>query len=601
MCGIFATLGTMLEPGQIDRVVTSLRHRGPDGWGHWHCATADVSMVHTRLSIVGLSNGAQPISNEDGSIVAIVNGEFYGWQETRRTLETKGHVFQTETDSEIVVHLYEEHGIDCVHHLRGEFAFVVWDSKEQRMVAGRDRFGVKPLVWTQTGSKVSFASEAKALFAAGVLRPRWDMTSLAHAFTHQYMPTTRTLFDGVRSVRPGSVVIATNDGVRVVDYFSPGFDPQAKGATAANVLDALTEAVKLRAQADVPVATYLSGGLDSTACTAILSQHVPDVHAFAVSFDDAEYDELPFATQAANAIGVDLTAVSLSGPCLLDATFDAAYYAEGLAINAHLPAKFLLSRAVRNAGFKVVLTGEGADELFGGYPHFQQDQGADIAGLDPTLRGIMVSDGNDDSCFHWENAFGFVPAFVRAKRRNGEIAQSLLNNIALPESELVAEMREDIGRDLRDLPPADRSAYMWSRWTLAGYILKTLGDGTEMANSVEGRPAFLDRAVHDIAVHQTLEQKIQGTNEKALLKAALKDVVPSSILSRRKQPFVGPPVAATKSGLEMILEACKTMPFVDTNKIEAVWRSYPAQELESAFFTLLSAAAIHTRFSMETP
>ena len=601
MCGIFATLGKMLNERETELVADSLNHRGPDGWGQWHDPSADVSLIHTRLSIVGLANGAQPISNEDNTVVAVVNGEFYGWRRIRKRLESKGHVFRTDTDSEILVHLYEEYGIDCVHHLRGEFAFVVWDANERTMVAARDRFGVKPLVWSRRGERVAFASEAKALFASEFIPPRWDMTSLGHAFTHQYLPTTRTVFEGVFNVRPGSMVVVNRQGTRSVDYFRPEFDPTAPGAKADDVLEALNEAVGLRAEADVPIAAYLSGGLDSTACAAILSQS-QSVHAFTVSFeDDEDFDELRFAKIAASALDVDLTPVVLTTPKLLDALFDAAFYAEGFAINAHLPAKYLLSRAVRDAGYKVVLTGEGADELFGGYPHFQQDQGANVLGLDPTLRGIMVSEGNHSLCAHWTDAFGYVPAFVHAKRRNGAIVQKLLKDFQISEPELVSEMHTDIGRDLVALPPADRSAVLWSRWALAGYILNTLGDGTEMANSVEGRPAFLDCAVYDVAVQQTVSQKIQDTNEKVLLKASLGSIVPDCVLSRRKQPFVGPPVAATDSGLDMLLSACESMPFIDTEQIYTLWNSHAAQELEAAFFMLLSAAAIHSRFSMETP
>jgi asparagine synthase (glutamine-hydrolysing) len=425
-----------ISPAVIRRATQSLHHRGPDGQRQWIATDGRVALGHARLSIIDLTTGDQPLASEDARTRIVVNGEFYGYESIRQELEQRGHRFRTRSDSEIALHLYEDLGAQCLHRLRGEFALVLWDERNRTIFAARDRFGIKPLFYAFHRETLYLASEVKALFAAGVPR-RWDAESVSHSVEfggHQ----VRTLFDGVFQVPPGHYLLATDRHLQLVQYWDfdyPKADRSAVQRPHAEYVkefrQVLEEAVRLRLRADVPVACYLSGGLDSCAILGLAARHHPEpIRAFTLTFDRSEYDEEKEAKEMAQKVGAEFCPIHIRQDDLADHFADAILQSETFCFNAHGVAKYLLSRAVRDAGYKVVLTGEGSDEILGGYPHFRRDmllynregQNAsevqsllqDLERLNPVSRGLMLPHGEARPLDNVKRLLGFVPSWIEA-------------------------------------------------------------------------------------------------------------------------------------------------------------------------------------------
>ncbi len=648
MCGVVgAWTRSRLESHLREAALAALAHRGPDGSGQTLAAGGNVFLGHTRLAIIAPDDGRQPLASEDGTVHAVVNGEIYGYEGLRDDLEARGHRFVTRSDSEVIVHLYEERGLDLVSALRGEFAFILWDERHRRLVAGRDRFGVKPLRYAEHGGGLYLASEAKALFAMGV-PAAWDEASFLHAIAHQYLPKDRTCFAGIKRLPPGCLLIREGHGSpRVVPYWTPTPVPDADAITAeeaaVRVREAVEEAVAVRLRADVPVAFALSGGLDSSAVVALAArrlgkaQATAEIHTFGVSFAHPPYDEREGALEVARHVGAIHHPVTVSQEDLIEVLADAVAHGEGLAINGQLPAKLLLARAVNAAGFSVLLTGEGADELFFGYPHLAADVAATLPEAEARLirarldahhgasRGVMLPAGvasAEDTAIEaslapiaealWPAS---VPTFLRAKARFGLRLGALLDNEGRERLARRAPMRRLITERTKAIldgaEPVAKSAYLWTRLALAGYILETLGDGTEMAASVEGRPPLLDHHLAELALRLPTEHKIHRGVEKYVLREAVRGLLPEPTRVRPKHPFLAPPLAvhATSRTEAMVRDvlsgaALADVPFVDSAKVTAFLdglRDADAaarQAAEPVLFTLLTASLLGQRFDL---
>ncbi len=602
MCGILSIIsgGAPIETRRVEAGLEAMKHRGPDGSGVWMSETRRVSLGHVRLSIVDIEGGQQPLTNEDGQVVAAVNGEFYDDERIRRRLERRGHLFRAKSDSEILVHLYEEFGVECLKELRGEFAFVLWDETKKQLFAARDRFGVKPLCWTKSGDELVLASEAKALFALGV-PAIWDEEAFLHAAHHHYTPPDRTLFEGVFQLRPGHFLVANETSVRTQKYWDISLSERSgrSEAGASGDIDEITErlrenleeSVSLRMRADVPVACTLSGGLDSSSIAALASS-VSDrpVACFGVSFGSGPYDEREYAEAVASHIGADFHPVEVSQSQMLEHLEEAVFQAEGLAINGHLSAKFLLSRAVGDAGFKVVLSGEGADEALLGYPHLRRDLwGAsserDLLETNQASAGVMLPAGEALSTKSVQQRLGFVPTFLKAKAGLGWRVVQTLDEGLLERSggvDYFDNLLESLELDenFQKGQPLEKSAYLWSRLALANYILRTLGDGTEMAHSVEGRTPFLDHHLFSFCSDLPVELKIRDGVEKWVLRRAVAELLPKAVVERQKHPFLAPPLLFGGDGMAMVQDilrsqAAKEMPFFDATKIETLLDGWP--------------------------
>jgi len=365
MCGIAALFSQSkaVSKHALEGAVRSLIHRGPDNQSVWLSPDQRVGLGHTRLSIIDLTTGDQPIANESERVHIVVNGEFYDFERQRGELEQRGHRFRTRSDSEIALHLYEDFGTHCVRRLRGEFAFVLWDESNDLLLAARDRFGIKPLYYAVHDDALYLASEVKALFAAGV-PARWDHEYFYQHATGPAMPD-RTLFEGVHQVPPGHYLIATRNSLRVQRYWEFDYTPAAELATSKRdersyveeFAAVFEEAVRLRMRADVPVGCYLSGGLDSCAVLGFAARNSSaPIQAFTLTFDQAAYDEGDIAREMAALVGANFYPIPIKQSDIADHFADAIWHSETVFSNGHGVSKYLLSRAVRDAGYKVVYT-----------------------------------------------------------------------------------------------------------------------------------------------------------------------------------------------------------------------------------------------------
>lgn len=637
MCGVVAILsqGGLVSAETLARAVRTLHHRGPDGQRTWMPPQGQVALGHARLSIIDLVTGDQPIANEDGTVWIVANGEFYDYERVQRQLEQGGHRLRTRSDSEIALHLYEDLGTQFVHGLRGEYAFVIWDERARKLFAVRDRFGVKPLFYATYNGALYVASEMKALFAAGV-PARWDAEAMH--FSVGFIPAGRTLFQGVHSVPPGYYLTADSNGTALTQYWDIDYraaDDARPLLSNAEYIEGfrtvLNDAVRVRLRADVPVGCYLSGGLDSCAVIGLAAQHKSDpIRAFTLRFDHEDYDEGAIAEEMARSAGADWVPIPVRQESLADNFADAIYHAETFCVNAHFVAKYLLSRAVRDAGFKVVLTGEGADELLGGYAHFREDMlRYDSAGQDPTeieqllirleqanriSQGILISGEKAEGSAMMRRLLGFMPSmympFFSRFRRLGPLfdadyfapfqgldrASLLLNNL-------------DVGRRLNGRAPVHQSLYLWSKTLLPGYILTLLGDRMEMAHSIEGRVPFLDHNVGEFLFQTPVSLKVRGLTEKYILREATRDVLTDKVYRRQKHPFLSPPDTAGKPSKMAALiqdtlrsQIVDSVPFLNGPAVRSLaerLRSMTPSErglIDSDIMMLISFIFMHERF-----
>jgi asparagine synthase (glutamine-hydrolysing) len=603
MCGIVALYASRgsVDPEQVGRAVTSLRHRGPDGQRHWMSPDRRVGLGHARLSIIDLATGDQPIVSEDGQTVIVCNGEFYGYEAIQKELESAGHRLRTKSDSEIALHLYEDLGPQCLHRLRGEFAFVIWDGNNRTLFAARDRFGIKPLFYAMHEGTLYFASEVKALFAAGV-PARWDPESFWQA-AEQGGHQSRTLFQGVYLVPPGHYLIAADQQIQIVRYWDfnyptadSGAKPRSDADYKAELREALEEAVRIRLRADVPVGCYLSGGLDSCSVLGLAARHHPDpIRAFTLTFDRAEYDEEAQAREMAALVGAEFNPIAMRQDDLADNFADAVHQSETLCINAHGVAKYLLSRAVRDAGYKVVLTGEGSDEIFGGYVHFRRDvllynqAGQDSETVQALLaeqerlntvsQGLLLADGATGPLDDVKRMLGFVPSWMeafssRARKLRDVLSDDYLETIGNRQGYRALLSELDVARQLKGREPVHQSLYLWSKTCLPSYILTMLGDRMEMGHSIEGRVPFLDHRLVEVICSQPVNQKIRGVTEKFVLREAVQDVITDTVYRRQKHPFLAPPASLNPQGrlhafVQDTLRGSQlaSIPFCDRNKV----------------------------------
>ncbi|MBD2498548.1 asparagine synthase (glutamine-hydrolyzing) [Nostoc sp. FACHB-280] len=611
MCGIVAIFSKQepISTEVLAQATQRLHHRGPDQQCQWVAPHQRVGLGHTRLSIIDLTTGEQPIANEAENLRIVVNGEFYDFERIVRELKQRGHQFRTGSDSEIALHLYEEMGTQCLEHLRGEFAFVLWDESKELLFAARDRFGIKPLYYALVGDTIYLASEVKALFAAGV-PAKWDRESFFQQL-FIYLNQDRTLFAGVYQVPPGHYLLATRQGVQLVrywdlDYPIPGTTTGRSDAEYIKQLhDTLAEAIRIRLRADVPVGCFLSGGVDSSTVLGMAAKYSSEpIRAFTVSFDGTAYDEKAIARETAAYVGADFQSIPLNQSDFANHLADAIWYAETLAINPHGVARYLQSRVVHNSGYKVVLSGEGSDEIFAGYSHARQDLFFNQTSSNPTpvaLAGV-------------EKILGFIPYWLKEIA----ITRSLFHLLLAPDyaAQFVDQdayssflKQFDIPGQLTGREPVIQSLYLWSKSILPNYIL--FAERLEMAHAVEVRLPFLDHHLFELVRQMPTSLLIRGMKEKYILREAARPFLTDTVYARPKQPFTAPPATLTTNNKLYTLiqdslrsSAMKSLPFFDQAAVITLLDKLPEMNvnkriaLDSILLMILCTYFLHTKYNL---
>ncbi len=576
MCGIagFWTPSSFPSDSEIiaQAMADKMYHRGPDGHGYHFDPASGLAMVHTRLSIIGLHAGDQPIygmeSDGTAGLVGTINGEFYDYKRIRGLLRTDGYEFSTKSDSEIALKLYRKHGLDFVDHLRGEFAFAIFDEEKQQLILVRDRFGIRPLFYHAGDAGFFWGSEMKAMLAhPGVPRDVCPKAQLHQMM--QVMVPGMTLFEGIQALKPGHMLIVTkqDDGSFALEekrYWDAEFpldgehDELPDEEHIENVRQALVESITLRLEADVPVACYLSGGIDSCSIIGMAAaiQQSP-VKAFTISFDDDRYDEAAIATEMAEKAGADQDILNIKAVDLYGKNFeDAVYYSERTFYNTLGVAKMLMSKHVREVGYKVVITGEGSDELFGGYAQFKADYFLHDSELSKTTAGEEMKKRNaifsgsvlaEQQISHpaFEEVMGFTPSWIQPWMLVLERVKPLLSDEfkeKLGDYDPIAAIAYSLDRSMLDgRHVLDKVQYSWIKTMLEGQILNWGGDRVDMANSLESRPAFLDHHVAELALRIPPHVRIRDGIEKWVVREAMKYVLPEVLYKREKFAFMAPP------------------------------------------------------------
>jgi asparagine synthase (glutamine-hydrolysing) len=565
MCGIAGIVhfdASPVDRALVQRMLATIRHRGPDASGVRIEGSA--GLAHARLSIIDLEGGRQPMPNEDGSLWITFNGEIFNYLELRESLLAKGHRFATRSDTEVILHAYEEYGEDCVRHFNGQWAFAVWDTRRKTLFLSRDRLGVRPLFYANVGRKFLFGSEIKALFAHPDVARQLDPVGLDQVFTFWCPVAPRTVFRGISDLPAAHNLVVSDGKLRLARYWQLDYTEGDRDISideyAEQLLALLTDATRLRLRSDVPVGAYLSGGLDSTVTTALARRATTGpLRTFSITFDDAEFDESHYQQLAVEALQTDHQMIHCRLEDIGRVFPDVVWHAERPVLRTAPAPMFLLAQLVRSEGFKVVLTGEGADETLGGYDVFKEAKVRRFWAARPEseFRARLL-----------ERLYPYLPN-LRAQSlayrkaffhvRPEELASPFFSHF--PRWELTSRLKLFFSRELQaaladhdtyadalaTLPesyggwhPFCQAQWLETAMLLPGYILSSQGDRMAMAHAVEGRFPFLDYRLAEFAAALPPRLKMKGLNEKYLLKRAVAGLVPAAVVARTKQPYRAP-------------------------------------------------------------
>jgi asparagine synthase (glutamine-hydrolysing) len=572
MCGIagIADLSDKrpVPPDRLQAMARAIHHRGPDEDGFFE--RPGLGLASRRLSIIGLADGRQPIANEDGSVSVVYNGELFDYPEVKARLEARGHRFRTHCDTELIPHLWEEHGEEMFEHLRGQFALALWDQRRQLLILARDRFGICPLFWTRQtspgGDWLLFASEVKALLASGLVDPRPDLTGINQVFTFFAQPGPMTCFERVQALTPGhylSVQLgqAGSASVRDHTYWEIDFPDRGhedRGGDERRVIDGfqdvLVRAVERRLRADVPVVSYLSGGVDSSTVVA-LAKHVRGLPppTFTVRIMEPSLDESMESNLVSRHLGAEPVVVNF-GPKEVLATYPQLIRAaEGPVVDTACASLLLLAKQVHSRGYKVALTGEGADEWLAGYPWYKVHRMLGFLDVVPRLRVSLVvrraaarlmraprfpwrylwkNEASLGGHNAWLDIYGLM-SLSKLRFYGPRMRERLLDLVPY----------EGLGLNLermRRWHPLNRSLYVGARVMLPGLLLSAKGDRVAMNSSVETRYPFLDEDVFAYCARLHPRWKLHGFRDKYLLRRMAARWLPAKIVRRRKAMFRAP-------------------------------------------------------------
>jgi asparagine synthase (glutamine-hydrolysing) len=568
MCGITGAIWTRPDGAvsldALERMTAAVRHRGPDDAGHYtsdlrlrgpYDAMPGVALGHRRLSIIDLAGGHQPMSNEDGSIWIAFNGEIYNYADLQRRLEGAGHRFRTSSDTEAIVHLYEDEGLDCFRHLNGMFAIAIWDAPRQRLVLARDRLGKKPLVYRQEPGRLLFASELKCLLELPNVPREIDLAAVDAYLTYQYVPHPQTIFRGIAKLPPGHLAVYRNDRLDVRPFWEPDFHQEKKCSHPEAVEQArelLSSAVKMRMRSDVPLGAFLSGGVDSSLIAALMQREsATPIKTFTIGFPVKAYDERQYARRVAEFIGSEHHEEEVT-PKAIDILPQLVWhFDEPFADSSAIPTWYLSEMTRRQV--TVALSGDGGDELFLGYPRYRAARLGAMFDAVPALRSLLAAK-------FWQSlpSSGRQKSRLRQLKRFSEAlrmspARRYLDWISIFNESRRAELYSE--EFVRQLPARDPFDFLDSAWRRASrrdamttaaladlvtYLpgdLMTKVDIASMAHSLEVRQPFLDYRVVEWAASLPAKYKFRGGRGKRILQDAFGKLLPPEIWTRKKMGF----------------------------------------------------------------
>jgi asparagine synthase (glutamine-hydrolysing) len=567
MCGIVGTLNlgkqNPIEEASLRQMLGMIRHRGPDEFGIY--IDSDVGLGSARLSIIDLVGGQQPITNEDKTLWMVFNGEIYNYIELRAELKARGHRFTTNTDTEVVLHLYEDYGPACLDHLNGPFAIAIWDSQRHVLFMARDRVGIRPLFYTQRDGALIFGSEIKALLADPRLSAEIDPISLDQVFTFWSPLSPRTIFRDIFEVPPGHYMIAQYGHVQISRYWGLSFPAgssttQTLDEAAEELRTLLIEATRLRLRADVPVGAYLSGGLDSSTTTALIKSHTDShLETFSIAFSDPAFDESAHQQRMAQFLGTDHHVVYCDYADIGRVFPDVIWHTEMPMVRTAPAPLFLLSKLVNQHNLKVVLTGEGADEFLGGYNIYKEAKVRRFWAKNPesAIRPLLLQRLYPYVANLSSGGSAYLTAFFKERltdldapdyshairwRNTARLKRFFSSEIKAALAGTNGPPIESVSLDeaFFDWEPLAQAQYLEITIFLSQYLLSAQGDRVAMAHSVEGRMPFLDHHVIEFCNRLPPNFKLRGLQEKYLLKRAVAHLLPEETWRRTKRPYRAP-------------------------------------------------------------
>lgn len=640
MCGIAGLLNLKNlpapDPSLIIRMLDSIAYRGPDEARIYR--DNYIGLGCARLSIVDPLMGKQPMSNEDGTVWVVLNGEIFNHGELRERLLAKGHRFVSHSDSEVLAHLYEADGPDLFRHLNGQFAFAIWDSRTRTILIGRDRFGICPLFYTLSAGRLLFASEIKGVFADSSIGRELDLQGLDQILTFWTTVGAKTTFKNVSSLPPAHYLQANAQGVSIFKYWefaTPTAEVEAKALgpretdnSIEGLRDLLERSVSLRTRGDAPVGAYMSGGLDSSTISQIASQQHGTLKTYSIRFKDPACDEHIYQQVMSSALKSDHHEIEITESEIASTFPEVVWHAESPLIRTAPVPLFLLSSAVKRSGLKVVLTGEGADELLLGYDLYKAVRATRRAKSGNTMENDLLRDILDrDPFYHPENerlAFthprelfskwlplceGFWGVHEARWRNMSRVKRHYSEDVRRELSKY--EPRDDLNaclpKDFLSMPEASRAQILDYSTLLGGYLLSSQGDRMSMGNSVEQRFPFLDHNIAEYLSTIPSSLKIHKEDEKYLLKKAMAPTLPKEITQRRKMSYTAPGLRSffkrRPSYFDHLLskEAIVSAGYFDSTSVSNLIQQTennlsPGSDYYSALVPILSTQILHNLF-----